>query len=232
MHHYEGQTTNHAKAHNIYGLQMSRATTTGLKKLNAKKRPFLVTRATYSGGQRFAAVWTGDNIATWEHLQLGNRQYQRLSLNGFSFVGTDIGGFFQYPDGEPMVRWLQLGIFHPFYRVHSMGNNDDGSAEVDAEKVKERDMKNRLDQEPWAFGKAFTSQAKAAIELRYQLLPYLYTAFWQNVQKGTPVIKSLSFYDQNDKHTYDKEVEFIFGENILVAPVTAPKVKKLSLIHI
>ncbi len=229
LHHYEGQTTNHAKAHNIYGLQMSRATTTGLKKLNAKKRPFLVTRATYSGGQRFAAVWTGDNIASWEHLQLGNRQCQRLSLSGFSFVGTDIGGFFQYPDGELMVRWLQLGIFHPFYRVHSMGNNDDGSAEVDAKKVKERDMKNRLDQEPWAFGKAFTPQAKAAIELRYQLLPYLYTAFWQNVQKGTPVIKSLSFYDQNDKNTYDKEVEFIFGKNILVAPVTAPKVKKVAV---
>ncbi len=229
LHHYEGQMTNHAKAHNIYGLQMSRATTAGLKKLNQKKRPFLVTRATYSGGQRFAAVWTGDNIATWEHLQLGNRQCQRLSLSGFSFVGTDIGGFFQYPDGELMVRWLQLGIFHPFYRVHSMGNNDDGSAEADAAKVKERDMKDRLDQEPWAFGKAFTPQAKKAIELRYQLLPYLYTAFWQNVQKGTPLIKSLSFFDQNDKNTLDKEVEFIFGENILVAPVTAPKVKKVSV---
>jgi len=229
LHHYEGQQTNHAKAHNIYGQQMSRATTVGLKQLNPKKRPFLVTRATYAGGQRYAAVWTGDNIATWEHLQLGNRQCQRLSLSGFSFVGTDIGGFFQYPDGELMVRWLQLGIFHPFYRVHSMGNNDDGSAEVDAEKVKARDMKDRLDQEPWAFGKTFTPQAKKAIELRYQLLPYLYTAFWQNVQKGTPVIKSLSFYDQNDKNTLDKEIEFIFGENILVAPVTAPNVKKVSV---
>ncbi len=229
LHHYEGQITNHAKAHNIYGQQMSRATIKGLKQLNPKKRPFLVTRATYSGGQRYAALWTGDNIATWEHLQLGNRQCQRLSLSGFSFVGTDIGGFFQYPDGELMVRWLQLGIFHPFFRVHSMGNNDDGSAEVDAEKVKQRDMKDRLDQEPWAFGKAFTPQAKAAIELRYQLLPYLYTAFWQNVEKGTPIIKSLSFFDQNDKNTLDKEVEFIFGDHILVAPVTAPKVKKVSV---
>lgn len=229
LHDYDGKTTNHAKAHNIYGLQMSRATTAGLKKLKPEKRPFLVTRATFSGGQRYAAVWTGDNIATWEHLQLGNRQCQRLSASGFSFVGTDIGGFFQYPDGELMVRWLQLGIFHPFYRVHSMGNNDDGSAEADAEKIKARDMKDRLDQEPWAFGKAFTPDAKAAIELRYQLLPYLYTTFWKYVQKGTPVIRSLSFYDQTDENTLDKEVEFMFGDHILAAPVIEPNVKKVKV---
>ena len=229
MHHYEGNLANHAKTHNIYGLQMSRATTTGLKKLQPNKRPFLVTRATFSGGQRFAAVWTGDNIATWEHLQLGNRQCQRLSASGFSFVGTDIGGFFQYPDGELMVRWLQLGIFHLFYRVHSMGNNDDGSAEADAEKVKERDMKNRLDQEPWAFGDAYTPQAKAAIELRYQLLPYIYTTFWQYVQKGTPMIRSLSFYDQLDNNTHYKEHEFLLGDHLLTAPVIQPKVNKVAV---
>lgn len=229
LHDYDGHITNHAKAHNIYGLQMSRATTSGLKKLNPDKRPFLVTRATFSGGQRYAAVWTGDNIATWEHLQLGNRQCQRLSISGFSFVGTDIGGFFQYPDGELMVRWLQLGIFHPFYRVHSMGNNDDGSAEADAEKVKARDMKNRLDQEPWAFGKAFTPAAKAAIELRYQLLPYLYTTFWQYVQRGTPAIRSLSFYDQTDENNLNKEVEFMLGDHLLVAPVVESKVKKVKI---
>ena len=228
-HNYEGNPTNHAKAHNIYGLQMSRATTSGLKKLKPKKRPFLVTRATYSGGQRFAAVWTGDNIATWEHLQLGNRQCQRLSASGFSFVGTDIGGFFQYPDGELMVRWLQMGIFHPFYRVHSMGNNDDGSAEADVEKVKARDMLNRLDQEPWAFGANYTPAAKAAIELRYQLLPYIYTTFWQYVQKGTPMIRSLAFYDQTDTTTYDREIEFLFGDHLLIAPVIEPAVKKVKI---
>ena len=120
LHHYEGNQTNHAKVHNIYGQQMSRATIEGLRKLKPKKRPFLVTRASFSGGQRYAAVWTGDNIASWEHLHIASVQSQRLSVSGFSFVGSDIGGFFQYPDGELMVRWLQLGIFHPFYRVHSL----------------------------------------------------------------------------------------------------------------
>ncbi len=227
-HNYDGQTTNHAKAHNVYGLQMSRASIEGLKTLKPQKRPFLVTRATFSGGQRFAAVWTGDNVASWEHLQLGNRQCQRLSISGFSFVGTDIGGFFQYPNGELLVRWLQLGIFHPFYRIHSMGNNDDGSAEADAEKIKARDRENRLDQEPWAFGDKFTSLAKAAIELRYRLLPYIYTTFWQYVQQGTPMIRSLAFYDQKDTNTYDKEVEFMFGDHLLVCPVIEPNAKKIK----
>jgi alpha-glucosidase len=229
LHHYEGENVNHAKAHNIYGFQMSRATTEGLKKLKPAKRPFLLTRATYAGGQRFAALWTGDNMATWEHLQLGNRQCQRLSISGFSFVGTDVGGFFKYPDGELLVRWLQLGIFHPFYRIHSMGNNDDGSAETDTEKVKKRDLVNRLDQEPWAFGKDFTPFAKKAIELRYQLLPYIYTAFWQYVQKGTPMIRSLSFYDQLDENALNKEQEFLFGDHILTAPILEPKAKKAKV---
>ncbi len=226
LHHYEGSPTTHAQVHNIYGLQMSRATYEGLKKLNDKKRPFLLTRATYSGGQRFAAVWTGDNIASWDHLHLASTQCQRLSVSGFSFVGSDIGGFFKYPDGELMVRWLQLGIFHPFYRVHSMGNNDDGSAETDADKIKKRDAVDRLDQEPWAFGKKFTPAARKAIELRYQLIPYIYTVFWQHVNKGTPMIRSLVFHDQTDKTTYNREKEFLFGDSLLVHPVTEAGAKK------
>ena len=226
LHHYEGAITNHAKAHNVYGAQMSRATVEGLKTLKPEKRPFLVTRASYAGGQRFAAVWTGDNVASWEHLHIASTQCQRLSVSGFSFVGSDIGGFFQYPDGELMVRWLQLGIFHPFYRVHSMGNNDDGSAEVDAEKVKARDSLARLDQEPWAFGKKYTPLAKEAIEFRYQLLPYIYTTFWQYIKHGTPMIRQLAFYDQTDKNTYNREEEFLFGDHLLVHPVTEPKAKK------
>jgi len=228
-HDYEGHPTNHDKVHNIYGLQMSRATYDGLKQLKPEKRPFLLTRASYSGGQRFAAVWTGDNVASWEHLHIASTQCQRLSASGFSFVGSDIGGFFQYPNGELMVRWLQLGIFHPFYRVHSMGNNDDGSAEADVTKVKKRDAVDRLDQEPWAFGGQFTPAARKAIELRYQLLPYIYTVFWQHVQNGTPMIRQLAFYDQTDKNTYNREEEFLFGDHILIHPITEAGIRKSSI---
>ena len=219
MHDFDGYPTTHAQAHNIYGLQMSRATMEGLKRLKPQKRPFLLTRATFSGGQRYAAIWTGDNIASWEHLRLANIQCQRISISGFSFVGTDIGGFAEVPDGELFVRWLQLGIFHPLYRVHSMGNHAGGAEMVDVEAVKASESENRLDQEPWSFGEPYTTLAKQAIDLRYQLLGYLYTAFQQYVQEGIPVLQSLVFYDQTDVNCINRENEFLCGQDLLVNPV-------------
>ena len=224
-HHYEGQGGDHSRAHNVYGMQMSRASWEGLKRLHPEKRPFLLTRATFAGGQRFAALWTGDNYSTWEHLRLANLQCQRLSLSGFSLVGTDIGGFAGAPDGELMVRWLQLGVFHPVFRVHSMGNNEDGASGVDNEKVLESESHDRLDQEPWSYGEPHTTFARKAIEMRYQLLPYLYTAFYDHCTTGQPVIRSLSFFAQNDPQALEREHEFLFGEHLLVAPVLLPGVK-------
>jgi alpha-glucosidase len=219
VHHYDGYPSGHRRVHNVYGQQMTRATFDGLKNIKPQKRPFVLTRATYSGGQRFASVWTGDNIASWEHLRIANIQCQRLSISGYSFVGTDIGGFSKQPDGELMVRWLQLGIFHPFFRIHSMGNNVDGAAEADADMIKASERANRLDQEPWAFGEPYTSQAREAIEFRYQLLPYLYTAFWQYTTQGSPILQPLFFHSPDDAEAIGRENEFFFGKDLLVMPV-------------
>jgi alpha-glucosidase len=197
--------------------------------LQPKKRPFLLTRATYSGGQRYSAVWTGDNIASWEHLAIANRQTQRLNISGFVFSGSDIGGFAEKSTGELMVRWLQLGAFHPFYRVHTAGNNAAGDALEDWETVAKAAAIDRLDQEPWSFGDAYTPLAKAAIELRYRLLPYLYTAFWKHTQDGTPILKPLHFVFQNDKKTRVIENEFMFGEHLLISPVVKKGQKKQTL---
>lgn len=227
-HDFDGHGADHAKAHNIYGQQMARATYDGLRELQPNKRPFLVTRASFAGGQRFAAVWTGDNLADWEHLRLANIQCQRLSLSGFSFVGTDIGGFAGVPTGELLVRWLQLAVFHPFYRIHSMGNNVDGAAEAEADLIAEAERVNRLDQEPWAFGDPHTDLAREAIEFRYELLPYIYSTFYQHVQDGQPMLKSLSFVDQTDPNTYRRENEFLFGDHILVSPVIRANAKSIS----
>jgi len=226
LHDYDGHPTNHQKAHNIYGLLMSRATLEGLKKLKPEKRPFLLTRASFSGGQRYAAVWTGDNVASWEHLMLGNRQCQRMSVSGFSFIGTDVGGFVEQPDGELMARWLQLGVFHPVFRVHSMGNNEDGAGETDQERIHKLEEIDRMDQEPWSFGEEATNHARAAIELRYKLLPYFYTAFWQYASYGTPMLRSLVFYDQQDGEAIFNEQEFLFGDHLLVSAVTEPGVEQ------
>jgi alpha-glucosidase len=228
-HHYEGHPCSHAKAHNIYGMTMSKATTEGLRKLKAHRRPFVITRATYSGGQRYACIWTGDNVASWEHLQIANLQCQRLSISGFSFVGSDIGGFVDVPEAELFVRWLQLGVFHPLYRVHSMGNNADGDAEVDEAAIKELVENSRLDQEPWVFGEKYTALNKYAIELRYQLLPYLYTAFQKYTISGQPMIRSMIFEDQTDQKLRNIEREFMFGDHLLVSPVIKDGVRKQEL---
>ena len=204
-HDYDGNPCSHRKAHNIYGMQMARATYQGLKKFTYPKRPFVITRSAYSGTQRYTSSWTGDNVATWEHLWIANMQAQRLAMSGFSFVGSDIGGFAEQPQGELFARWIQLGVFHPFCRVHSSGDHGE--------------------QEPWTFDEEITDIVRKFIELRYQLLPYLYTAFWRYIEDGTPLLKSLVLFDQEDVHTHYRTDEFIYGDKILVCPIQEPNAK-------
>ncbi len=204
-HMYEGLRCSHRKAHNIYGMQMARATYQGLKKFSYPKRPFVITRAAYSGTQRYTSTWTGDNVATWDHLNIANIQAQRLAMSGFSFVGSDIGGFAEQPNGELYARWIQLGAFHPFFRTHSSGDHGD--------------------QEPWRFGANITDIVRKFIEVRYQLLPYMYTAFWRYAEEGIPMLKSLVLFDQEDPHTHYRNDEFVCGEKILVCPVAEPNAK-------
>ncbi|WP_298492737.1 glycoside hydrolase family 31 protein [uncultured Algibacter sp.] len=204
-HDYDGNHCSHRKAHNVYGMQMARATYQGLKKFSYPKRPFVITRAAYSGTQRYTSSWTGDNVATWDHLTIANLQAQRMCMSGFSFIGSDIGGFAEQPNGELYARWIQLGIFHPFCRTHSSGDHGD--------------------QEPWAFGTTITDVVRKFIELRYQLLPYLYTAFWRYAEEGVPILKSLVLYDQHDPQTHYRNDEFVFGEKILACPITGPNQK-------
>lgn len=227
-HHFDGNPASHKKAHNIYGMQMARASHDGIKKHNKGKRPFLLTRANFSGGQRYAALWTGDNIADWDHLKLANEQCQRLSISGYSFVGSDLGGFVDDPSPELFTRWLQLGIFHPLFRNHSMGYDVEGTEAVKAEKDELEEMMLKSEQEPWTFGKKFTAINRSIIELRYRLLYYLYTAFRQYSVDGTPILRPLSFADQQDEEALDRVDEFMFGDQILVSPVLDKNKRKVE----
>jgi alpha-glucosidase len=201
-HDYDGNPCSHRKAHNIYGTQMARATYEGVKKFAYPKRPFIITRSAYSGAQRYTSSWTGDNIATWEHLWIANIQMQRMSLSGMGFTGSDIGGFAEQPSPELYARWIQLGVFHPFCRTHSSGHHGE--------------------QEPWSFGKEVVDITRKFVEIRYQLLPYLYTMFWQYVTDGVPLLKPLVYFDQEDVHTHYRTDEFIFGNQILICPILEP----------
>ncbi|MCB0640949.1 MAG: DUF4968 domain-containing protein [Phaeodactylibacter sp.] len=219
QHHYDGHPTDHRKTHNIYGMQMARATYEGLRQLKPEKRPFVITRATFSGGQRYSFAWTGDNIASWEHLRIANTQNVRMCISGFSLTGSDIGGFVDQPEPELLIRWLQLGIFHPLFRVHSMGNNEDGASEINEDLVHELEAQDRMDQEPWAFGPETEALAKAAIELRYSLLPYLYTLCYELAKTGRPVLKPTFFADPTDAALLADDYNFLFGDQLLAAPV-------------
>jgi alpha-glucosidase len=201
-HDYDGNPCSHRKAHNIYGTQMARATYEGVKRFAYPKRPFIITRSAYSGAQRYTSSWTGDNVASWEHLWIANIQMQRMSISGMGFTGSDIGGFAEQPSGELYARWIQLGVFHPFCRTHSSGDHGE--------------------QEPWSFGEEVIDITRKFVELRYQLLPYLYTMFWQYVNEGTPMLKPLVYFDQEDFHTHYRTDEFIFGNQILVCPILEP----------
>ncbi len=201
-HNFDGYRGSHRKAHNVYGMQMVRATYEGLKKLYHNKRPFTITRAAYAGTQRYASVWTGDNIATWEHLRLGVLQLQRLSMSGLPFCGTDIGGFSGEPDGELFTRWIQFGVFSPFMRAHSAGD------------TRER--------EPWSFGESFEALNRKFIELRYKLLPYIYSVFWEQTRYGFPILRPVIMLEQQPESNVPREEEFAFGDKILVSPVLQP----------
>ncbi|MFN8671648.1 MAG: glycoside hydrolase family 31 protein [Candidatus Sericytochromatia bacterium] len=192
---YDSLKKNHKFAHNIYGMQMARASFEG--SLLDNKRSLIVTRAGYAGVQRYSSIWTGDNQSIEEDLLLNTIMIQNLSLSGVSFVGNDVGGFCGEPSKELFAKWIQLGVFTPFFRNHS--------------------MKNTKAQEPWVFGEEVEENVKEYIKLRYKLLPYIYSCFYESHIKGTPIIKPLFWFNQNDEKTYNYPYQFYFGNNILVA---------------
>jgi alpha-glucosidase len=199
LHDGDGDGGTHARYHNVYGMQMARATFEGLRRLRPLQRPFVLTRAGYAGVQRYSAVWTGDNASTWEHLALSIPMLTNLSISGVPFVGADVGGFTGSPSGELYTRWLQAAALTPFLRTHSA---------IDT-----------AQREPWSYGTDFENINRATIELRYQLLPYLYTLSAESEASGLPPLRPLWFEYAHDVQTYLVEDEFLVGKDLLVAPV-------------
>lgn len=201
-HDFDGHPGSHRKGHNVYGSLMAQSTWAGQKKFMQNKRPFTITRSAYAGIQKYASVWTGDNMASWEHLKIANIQCQRLSASGVSFVGSDVGGFIGSPDGELYTRWIQMAVFHPFFRTHSSGDHGD--------------------KEPWKFDQKYVKIVRRFIELRYELMPYIYSVFQHHVNSGFPMIRSLHLEGHIDPETFFREEEFFLGDHIMICPVSEP----------
>ncbi|OEK05834.1 glycoside hydrolase family 31 protein [Roseivirga misakiensis] len=199
---YDGQEVSHKKARNVYGFQMVRATFEGAKKHIGNKRPFTLTRSGFSGVQRYSAVWTGDNVAGDDHMLLGVRLVNSLGMAGVPVAGYDVGGFVDESSPQLFARWLAVATFAPFFRVHS--------------------MVNVRDSEPWAYGEEVEEIARNYINLRYKMMPYLYSLFFKAHQNGTPINKSLAVDYTNDHEIYhgNAQNEFTLGDWLLVCPTT------------
>jgi alpha-glucosidase len=193
----------HAEMHNAYGQLNSRATYEGLARLQPDVRPFVLTRATYAGGQRYAATWTGDNVSSWQHLKMGVHQLLNLGLSGFAYAGNDVGGYAgERPSPEMLTRWFQIGAFMPLFRAH---------AET-----------GRPDQEPWVGDAAQVEIRRRFISERYRLMPYLYAAAEENSRTGMPLLRPvfLNFPSvlANGDRLGGSEDQFMVGGDLLVAP--------------
>jgi len=188
----------HLRYHNVYGMLMVKASRTGIKKANPDKRPFVLSRANYLGGHRYAATWTGDNASTWGFLKTSIPMSLNLSLSGQPFNGPDIGGFAGNATPELFAHWIAVGAFYPFCRAHS---SDDTK-----------------DHEPWSFGKDTEDAARRALNRRYRLLPYIYTLFREASQTGMPVMRPVFFADPADRSLRAEQEAFLLGADLLVIP--------------
>ena len=201
------RTATHLEIHNVFGMQNTRGTYEGLLKLKPDQRPFVLTRASYAGGQRYSATWTGDNSSTWNHLRLTTPMLLNLGLSGFGMSGADVGGFAGTPQPDLLTKWIELATFQPIDRDHT--------------------AKGTGDQEPWVHGPRQEEIRRRYINERYRLMPYLYTLAEEMSRTGVPIVRPL-FLEfpaaAPDGHPIDLDAggEYMFGPDLLIAPSPYP----------
>jgi alpha-glucosidase len=207
---FRTRTAAHREIHNVYGMENSRATFEGLEALRPNQRPFVLTRASFAGGQRYAATWTGDNSSTWNHLRMTTPMIENLGLSGFAFVGADVGGYAGTPPSDLLTKWLEVAAFQPIDRDHT----EKGSGP----------------QEPWVGGPQQEDIRRHFIETRYRLMPYLYSLAEEASRTGVPMIRPLFFefpHAAADGRPLDQDIpaagEFMVGPDLLVAPSPFPE---------
>ena len=199
LHNSDNGVIEHKEFHNRYGFEMSRCSKEAQEELHPNERGFSMTRATYAGGQRYSSVWTGDNMSLWSQMRMSISMNANLGISGFSFVGNDVSGFGLDSSEELFVRWMEMGPFIPIFRNHS-------------------NMYTRR-QEPWAFGPRAEKIAKKSIELRYELLPYIYDLYYISHKEGLPIFRPMIMEYEKDMNLLNMREQFMLGENMLVAPV-------------
>ncbi|WVN88893.1 uncharacterized protein L203_104108 [Cryptococcus depauperatus CBS 7841] len=186
--------------HNVWGTMGGETTFNALAKLKPGKRPFIVSRSTFSGAGRSVHHWLGDNFATFAYMKRSIQGILQFNLFGIPMVGPDVCGFNGNSDEELCNRWMQLGAFYPFFRNHN--------------------IKAAIDQAPYVWDSVREASIKA-IAARYSLLPYWSTLFSKASQVGTPVVAPL-FYEFPSSSYFDNDYQFLIGPSVIVTPVLQP----------
>ncbi|MBE9167442.1 glycoside hydrolase family 31 protein [Pleurocapsales cyanobacterium LEGE 06147] len=198
-HFLEGRGGDHVEAHNVYGLLQARSGYEALREYQPQRRPFIVSRSGWAGLQRYAWTWTGDVETSWQGLRQTIPTVLGMSLSGIPYTGPDIGGFKGNPSPELYLRWFQMATFLPFCRTHSANN------------VKPRT--------PWSYEQQTLNIVREFLQLRYKLIPYLYTLAWEASQKGYPPVRPLFWTYEQDQKLWDIDDAFFLGDAFLVCPI-------------
>ncbi|XP_060780036.1 sucrase-isomaltase, intestinal isoform X2 [Neoarius graeffei] len=187
----------HYDVHSLYGWSHTKPTYDALLNVTGK-RGIVVTRSTYPSSGRWAGHWLGDNTAAWDQLEKSIIGMMEFSLFGISYTGADICGFFNQAEYEMCLRWMQLGAFYPYSRNHNGKGNPR--------------------QDPVAWDTSFASASRDILNIRYTLLPYLYTLMFEAHTKGSTVVRPMLHEFVNDYATWDIYKQFLWGPALLISP--------------
>ncbi|UCB29960.1 glycoside hydrolase family 31 protein [Duffyella gerundensis] len=194
----------------VMPLLMMRASMEAQQRFAPEKRPYLISRSGCAGMQRYVQTWSGDNRTNWQTLRYNTRMGIGMSLSGLYNVGHDVGGFSgDKPDAELFIRWVQNGVMHPRFTIHSW--NDDATVN-----------------EPWMYPAA-TPAVREAIRLRYRLMPYLYTLLWLASSEDEPMLRPTFLDHEHDARTFEENDEFLLGRDLLVASVVEQGARQRTL---
>ena len=203
-HNVDGKQIKHNDIHNLYGYNMTKSAAEGLESIDANKRFLLFSRASAIGAHRYGGIWTGDNTSLWEHLEMNVKMMPGLNMCGYMYTGADTGGFGGNCTSDLLTRWMQFSIFTPLLRNHSaMGTRK---------------------QEPFAYDENTENSVKNLIDLRYALVPYIYSEFMKGTLNDEMMFEPLSFR-YNDLTSRGIEDQLLMGDSIMLAPICKQNAK-------
>ncbi|KAM7413361.1 hypothetical protein PAMA_020650 [Pampus argenteus] len=194
----DGKKVRHYDVHSLYGWSHTKPTYDALRDVTGK-RGIVVTRSTYPSSGIWAGHWLGDNAASWDQLYKSIIGMMEFSLFGIPYTGADICGFFNNAEYEMCLRWMQLGAFYPYSRNHNGKGNPR--------------------QDPVSWNTTFSEASRDVLNIRYTLLPYLYTLMFEAHTKGSTVVRPLLHEFVNDRNTWEVYKQFLWGPALLITPV-------------